>query len=517
MGLAALMLSVGILLSRVLGYLRDAVIAYQQGAGAETDAYNAAFMLPDLMNYFLAGGTLSITFIPLFNHYLAKDDEAGGWRLFSVIATVMGLVLVVGIVAAELFTETLVDWLFPGFAGETRRLTVEMTRIVLPCQLFHYLGGLILATLMAHGRFAAATLAPLVYNGAIVVCGLILGPSMGMHGFAVGALVGAVLGPFGLSLWLARRMVRYRPTLAVRSEGFRRYILLSVPLMLGVSLLTVDEWLGRILGSDMEEGTISWLNYARRLMLVPIAVIGQAASQAALPFLSRLAAEGRREELAEILMGSLHYVLLLAMLSAGLLVALAEPTIATIYEHGAFSPGDTARTARVLELFAIGIGAWGVQLVASRAFYAEQNTWTPMVVSTAVTLVAVPVYWLLGRALQAEGLALASTVGMTMQAVATLWVYRQRNRSVALGRLGESLARGAVLGVSAAVVAWGVARLLEGRLGERSLEGLVQLVAGGGLGLVSAAVVARFVVPRELEALRGRLARLGARVLRRKR
>ena len=243
MGLAALMLSAGILLSRLLGYLREAIIAYQQGAGMETDAYNAAFLLPDLMNYFLAGGTLSITFIPLFSSFVAKDREADGWRLFSTIATVMGGILLAGIVLAEVFAPTLVPLLFPGFDGEATARTVELTRIVLPCQLFHYLGGLVLATLMAKGRFAAATLAPLVYNGCIVVFGLALGPSMGMAGFAVGALVGSVLGPFGLSLFLARDIIRFRPSLAVRNASFAKYVLLTLPLMIGVSLMTVDEWL----------------------------------------------------------------------------------------------------------------------------------------------------------------------------------------------------------------------------------------------------------------------------------
>jgi len=505
-GIAALMLSVGILVSRVLGYVREAVIAYQQGAGVATDAYNAAFLLPDLMNYFLAGGTLSITFIPLFGACLAQDRESVGWKLFSTIATVMGGVLLAGIVVAEVFTEYFIHLLFPDFGPAATQLTVEMTRIVLPCQFFHYIGGLILATLMAQGRFAAATLAPLVYNGSIIFFGLLLGSSMGMAGFAVGALIGAVIGPFGLSLYLARDRLQYRPHFAWREVEFRRYVLLTIPLMLGVSLVTLDEWFGRILGSAMETGTISWLNYGRRLMLVPIAVIGQAASQAALPFLSRLAGEGKRDELAMMLTRSLHYVILLALTAGGLMVALAEPTVTLVYQRGAFTALDSARATAVLELFALGIASWGVQMVAARGFYAEQNTLTPMALSTVVTLGSVPLYMTLGDRMGASGLALAATIGITTQALVTVLAYKRSNRAMSLRSLLDSTLRGLVIAGGGSLVAalmcrwmlllpsWGV-----------SLDALLRVTVGGVLGGAVAAGLARVLVPSDWARLSSRV------------
>jgi putative peptidoglycan lipid II flippase len=514
MGLAALMLSMGMLLSRVLGYLREAVIAYQQGASASTDAYNAAFLLPDLMNYFLAGGALSITFIPLFGAYLAQQREQDGWRLFSIIASIMGTVLVLGTVLAELFTEQLLSLLYPGFAPETLAQTVSMTRIVLPAQLFHYLGGLLIATLMARGRFLPATLAPLIYNLGIIVGGVLLGPWIGMHGFAVGALLGAILGPFAVPLWMTRRALHFRPCWDWRDASFLRYLWLSIPLMLGVSLTTVDEWFGRIIGASMEEGTISWLNFARRLNLVPIAVIGQATSQAALPFLARLAGEGKREELAKVLTRSTHYVLLLALCSTGLVLALAEPMVALVYERGAFGAADTTRTTLILQLFVLGSAAWGVQMLVARAFYAEQDTWTPMLASTAMTILSIPVYVGLARSLDAAGLALASSIGMSAQAVFTLLLYRRRNRSLLLARIWTSLWRGTMLGVAAGVGAsaglWLLGRL---GLGTGSLTRLLELSGGGVLGLLLALALARFIVPSELSGL---LEKLRRRILRKR-
>ena len=164
MGIAAVILSGSIFLSRILGFLREAVIAYTHGAGVATDAYYAAFTLPDLMNYFLAGGTLSITFIPLFSAYVTRDDEEGGWKLFSTVATTMGCALVVFTIAFEFLAPYLIPVLNPGFHGEQLALAIRMTRIVIPAQLAFYLGGLIQATLFVREVFWPSALAPLVYN-----------------------------------------------------------------------------------------------------------------------------------------------------------------------------------------------------------------------------------------------------------------------------------------------------------------------------------------------------------------
>ena len=301
MGIAAVILSVSVLLSRVLGFLREAVIAYSHGASAATDAYYAAFTLPDLMNYFLAGGTLSVTFIPLFSAFVSRGDEAGGWRLFSVVATTMGAALLVFTVLLELAAPQIVPLLVPGFDDPKQlELAVLMTRIVIPAQLCFYFGGLLQATLFVREIFWPAAIAPLIYNLCIILFGVLLDPWLGISGFAIGVVVGALLGPLGIPLWAARREVKFAPRFAPRDAGFRQFILLTLPLMLGVGLVTVDEWLLRYFGSLHADGAITWLNNARKLMLVLFAVIGQAAGQAALPYLTRLFHEGREDEMAEM-------------------------------------------------------------------------------------------------------------------------------------------------------------------------------------------------------------------------
>ncbi len=501
-GLAALILSFGILCSRLLGYVREAVIAYQAGAGAQTDAYNAAFMLPDLMNHFLAGGTLSITFIPLFAGYIAKGSPQKAQRLFSLIATTMGSLVVVACVICFAFADPLSRLLFPGFGAEQIAQTAEMTRIVLPGQFFHYLGGLMMAVLMAQGRFLPSAMAPLIYNLSIIIFGVALGFfGFGMKGFAVGALVGAFLGPFLLPLCVLRRRITYRPIFGFGDPDFKKYIFLTLPLMLGVSLTTVDEWIGRIIGSTMEAGSISWLNYARRLALVPIAIVGQAAGQAALPYLSQLSAKGALDVAADALHKTLKNVVLLSLVFIGFFVALAEPMTAIVYERGAFGAEDTAKTASILRILSISIVFWTIQMVSVRAFYAAQNTLRPMVLTTAVTAISIPIYIVLSRSFGLAGLAASSCIGMAMQACAVMAFYHRYNPHFSPLKVFRAGGVGLILCAAAAAgSALGLFAARSFGLERSAASFLLELCSGGGLGLIFAVVSARFAVPEAWHA-----------------
>ena len=508
-GLAALILSIGILCSRLLGYVREAVIAYQAGAGSETDAYNAAFMLPDLMNHFLAGGTLSITFIPLFAGYVAKGSPEKAQRLFSLIATTMGSLVVAACVICFAFAVPLSQLLFPGFDANQIALTAEMTRIVLPGQFFHYLGGLMMAVLMAQGQFLPSAMAPLIYNLSIIGFGVVLGFfGFGMKGFAIGAMIGALLGPFLLPLCFLRRRVSYCPIFGFGDADFKKYIFLTLPLMLGVSLTTVDEWIGRIIGSTMDAGSISWLNYARRLVLVPIAIVGQAAGQAALPYLSQLSAKGAFDVAADTLHKTLKNVVLLSLVLIGFFVVLAEPMTALVYERGAFGVEDTLKTASVLRILSISIVFWTIQMVSVRAFYAAQNTLRPMVITTVVTGISIPIYIVLSRNFGLVGLAVSSCVGMAMQACAIMGFYRRYNAHFHPSKVFFAMLRGGLLGLGAGagsyIGLWS-ARAIDLPRGTVSI--LIELAMGGCLGLVFAIVLARFVVPEEWRAFLGKVKR----------
>ena len=453
-GIAALILSASILLSRVLGFLREAVVLYLHGASEVTDAYYAAFTLPDLMSYFLAGGTLSITFIPLFSSFISKGDEEGGWRLFSIVATTMGSALALFTVIAFLLAPYVVPKLNPGFdSAEQIELAIAMTRIVLPAQLLFYFGGLLNATLFVRETFWPAAISPLIYNVCIIAGGLLLAPWLGIQGFAVGVLAGALLGPFGVPFLASRKHLRFKLEFNPRDKGFQQFVLLTLPLLIGVGLVTVDDWLLKFFGSSVD-GAISWLSNSRKLMLVCFAIIGQAAGQAALPFMTRLFHEEKEEELAELMTTSLRRVVFLATIAACGLIVAAIPIVYVIFQRGAFSADDANMTSMLLVLFAAGLPAWAAQTFIARGFYARKNTLTPMVISTCVVGVAVPLYWFLYGVFDIPGLALASSAGMTVNAVVSLIVYRYTIGGIRLLDVFKGWALGVVIGGSAGSLAW---------------------------------------------------------------
>ena len=509
MGIAALILSVSILLSRVLGFLREAIIAHLHGASAATDAYYAAFTVPDLMNYFLAGGTLSITFIPLFSAHMSKGDEPGGWRLFSTVATTMGALLIVFTVLLTIFAPELIPHLFPGFSGNAEQLalTVRMTRIVLPAQLAFYLGGLISATLFVRETFWPSAISPLIYNLGIILGGVALAPWLGIEGFAVGVLVGAVLGPLGVPLWAARKDIQFEFRFAPRDPDFRKFVWVTIPLMLGVSLVTVDEWLLRYFGSMHAEGAISWLNNSRKLMMFGFAVIGQAAGQAALPYLTRLFHEGKAVELGDMLSNSLRRVAFVSMVASAGLVALAQPIVFVVFRRGAYSATDAQMTSTLLVVFALGLTAWAVQTLAVRGFYACEDTWTPMILGSVVTVLSAPLYWYLNGQYGLPGLAASTTIGMSVNAVATLVVFRTRGGHLPIAPIATGAFRGLAFALACGVPAWFAARFAAGIEPADMVSQLLALVAGGGVFGVIAATLVVVVRPEELEVVVGKIAR----------
>ncbi len=485
---AALLLAGSVLLSRVLGYAREAVLAHQIGAGAQTDAYRAAFQIPDMLNYFLAGGALSIAFIPLYSRARAQRGEAEAQQLFEKVLGTMTAVALVFTALLWWQAEALVRVQFGGSGGSdgfggfdpaTLDLTVRLTRIVLPAQVFFVVGGLIRAVLMARGSFASQALAPVLYNVGIIAGGVAVGGTWGAEGFAWGALVGAAIGPLGMALIEARRHgLVLRGRLAFFDRELWHYLAVAAPLMLGVTLLTVDEWFDRWFGSRLGPGVVAQLGYARQLMQAPVAVVGQALATAALPTLAMLWTEGRREQLDRILLNTLRAGLGLALLAGGAFFALAEPIVELLFRHGAFTAADAEVVALLLRVFSLAVPAWVTQQIAQRAFYARGDTWRPMLLGSAITLAAIPLYWIFGRSYGAVGLASAGVIAMTTSAVLTLALARRLHRGPSITALLTTGGRTALVAVSAAgAAAW--AQSVGQGAGEGKLAAILALVFGG--------------------------------------
>jgi putative peptidoglycan lipid II flippase len=424
---ATLLLMTAVMISRVIGYVREAYIAYAFGAGSQTDAYVAAFTLPDWLNYVVAGATASITFISIYTRFLAAKREDEAQKTFSVVITVMTTVLIIGTVVAEIFTPQFAGWMFHGFTAEQLRLCIHLTRILLPAQIFFYVGGIVSAVLLSHRLFLFPAFGPLIYNVFIILGGVVAGKHLGISSLAYGALLGSLAGPFLVNaIGAARIGPRYRPSFDIKNEAFREWVRLSIPLMLGVSLVTADDWVLRYFASS-GIGDIARLNYAKRLIAVPIAVLGQATGQASLPFFARLFGEKRMQEFAATVNDSIYRVSAASFLAAGWMMAAALPLVDLVYRRGHFFFTDSRSTAMYFFLFSLSLAFWSAQGLYARAFYAAGDTLTPMIAGTIITAASLPIYSVLFHHYSVVGLALASDIGIVANTLvlAVLLNYRK--------------------------------------------------------------------------------------------
>jgi putative peptidoglycan lipid II flippase len=423
---ATLLMMSAIMLSRVIGYVREAYIAWAFGAGAVTDAYNAGFTIPDWLNYILAGGTASITFISIYTRFIAEKREEEAQKTFSVIITVMTSVLAVGVVLAEIFTPQITRWWFDGFTPEQLRLCIHLTRILLPAQIFFYVGGVVSAVLLSRRLFLIPALGPLVYNSSIIVGGVLFAHQFGISALAYGAVAGMFLGPFLINVIAAARVgTGYSISFDIRNPAFREWVRMSIPLMLGVSLVSADDWILRHFASS-GVGEITRLNYAKRLMAVPIAVLGQATSQASLPFFAHLFGEKRMKEFAETVNASIYKIVATALLATGFMMAAALPLIDIVYRRGHLTFTDSQEIAVYFFWFSVSLIFWSAQGLYARAFYAAGNTFTPMVASTVVTLLSIPMYAVLFHSYSVVGLVMASNVGIAANCLVMAILLHQR-------------------------------------------------------------------------------------------
>jgi len=492
---ATLLMMTTITLSRVIGYIREAYIAYAFGAGQQTDAYVAAFTLPDWLNYIVAGGTASITFISIYTRFLAEKRPRDAERTFSIIITVMTTVLVVGTLIAEIFTPEFAGWMFHGFNSRQMELCIHLTRILLPAQIFFYVGGVVSAVLLSHRLFLFPAFGPLIYNVFIILGGVVAGRQLGIASLAYGALFGSIVGPFLVNaIGAAKIGTGYSPSFDVKNPAFREWVKLSIPLMLGVSLVTADDWILRYFASS-GIGDIARLNFAKRLFAVPIAILGQATGQASLPFFSRLFGEKKFEEFAATVNASVYRIMAASLLTTGWMVAVALPLVDLVYRRGSFTFTDAESTALYFFWFSLSLALWSSQALYARAFYASGNTLTPMVASSLITIASLPMYKLLFHQLSVTGLAVASDLGIAANAVFIAFLLHIRGLVPLGGMNWKELGKAALTGAVSGVLACEVAKLV---LLNGSRRADLEALALGSLTWAAAVAAGLWILRSEL-------------------
>lgn len=488
MGAAALVVSAGVLLSRVLGLARETALAALIGVNAVGDVYRAAFLIPDLLNYLLAGGFLTITFVPIVAARMEADDPQGGREAFVAVFRVVTGVTLILTVGLMIWASPLVEALYPRLSPSQLQEVIRLTRIALPAQVFFVGGSLLMAYQYAHRRFLAPVAAPILYNLAIITGGLwggLLSDPPPADGFVWGALVGAALGNFGVQWWGARRVgFRWAPNVAWDHPAIRTYVALAVPLMVAQSIAVLDEQFVRFFGQLTGEGGISALSFARVLNMVPVGVVAQAAGVAAFPFLAALAASGRRAELTETTLRTARMAVFLGAGAVAAVLAVGAPGVRLVYQWGAFGAADSLVVTRLLAIYALSIPAWGLHQVISRSFYAERRMWPPVLIGTGATALAVPLSLALVEAGGVHGLVWASIISIVVYTVAlTLYWFRGRDAHRA------SLIRGGVRSLGAGAVAAGAGWWVAERFGSGGSWEVGEALGAFGVGGATVALV----------------------------
>ena len=459
---ASLLLAASSFLSSFLGLGRGKFIAWRFGAGPQTDAYVAAFRLPDLMNNFLVGGAVAITFVAILNRYREQGEEAEGERLLFTVLNLMVLVLGAATVVLMFLAGPFIHFTNQGFTPAQVALCTYMTRILLPAQIFLFAGSVVGATLLVRKQFMYQALQPIVYNLCIIAGGVFL-VRMGVSGLAVGATTGFLLGSFALNWWgAARNGVRYRRGIDLRHPGLRIWLHMTLPLMFGFGLPFLDQYFAGYYASKTL-GDITRLNNAKQLFAAPMSMLAQAAGVASLPFFSQLWASGKRFEFAVGVADSVSRVVALGLLASSAMIALAEPIVGLIFGGGRFTPSDVHRTAVYFALYTLSLFLWSAQAIYARSFYAAGITWLPMLASTIILVIAFPLYRLGNGWFGTAGLAMASDAGIAFQAV-TLAVLLHQRRMVSLASIDyREIARCLLAALAAGGAVWvlleGIAKL----------------------------------------------------------
>jgi putative peptidoglycan lipid II flippase len=476
---AAVVIAASVLASRLLGLGRDALLAALIGRTTETDLYFAAFLIPDLLNYLLAGAYLTITLVPILSRHLERGDDEAASRAFTsvfrfVAWAILGLTVVMWLAAGPL-----VDLAFPDIAEKTR--LVDMTRIVLPAQVFLVLGALLMAVQYTHKRFVFPALAPIVYNLGII-CGGLIGEAAGSsspEAFLVGAVIGAAVGNFGLQWFGARRTGTWFTRTRRGESAVREYLVLAIPLMIGQSVAVLDEQFVRFFG-QVDQGAIAALSFARRLNMVPVGVIAQAAGVAAFPFLASLAARGADDELIETTGRAARNTMFVAAAATAGLIVLARPLVRIILQYGQFTADDADLVAGLLTIYAFSIPAWGLHQLLARHFYAKRRMWIPVLVGTVFTVVAIPTWLGLYQLLGIQGFALASTLIMVAYSLGMLVAWGYDSGWNPVRRLLPAFTRGMLSALIAAAIGLLVVNAV---LGDEPMT----VLGGMGIGLLGGA------------------------------
>lgn len=421
-------------LSRILGLVRDIVVARFFGTGMVADAFFVAFRIPNLLRRLFAEGSLTIAFIPIFTEYLAKKSQEDAFQLARVVLTLLSALLACVTLLGILLSPWIVRIQAFGFGGSGLKydLTVLLTRITFPYIFLISLVALFMGILNSLRHFSAPAAAPILLNVGMIGSALWISPRLSepIVGLAMGVIIGGMLQVALQIPWILKKGISILPCWMPRHPAVKRIGLLMLPAIFGSAIYQFNQFVGTLLASFLAEGSVSWLYYADRLVQFPLGVFAIAISTAALPSLSKQAAEKNLDDFRDTLAHALRLVFFITIPSMVGLIILGEPIIKVFFERGAFDAVSTSGTTYALMFYAVGLWAFsGIRVMVS-AFYALQDTKTPVKVAS-VAMVANLIFSLIFISVMQEGkqhggLALALSLASTLQLFLLILFFRKR-------------------------------------------------------------------------------------------
>lgn len=502
-------------LSRVLGFVRDMVIAIFMGAGLGADAFFVAFRIPNLLRRLFAEGALSAAFVPTFVEVLQKEGRDKAEQLARVTCTAAAIALAVVTAVGIVFSPWIVKIIAPGFTESADKfsLTVSLNRIMFPYIFFISLVALASGILNAVGHFAAPAASPIVLNLSMIFSVAFLCSFFGVepaYALSWGVLAAGILQIALQFPFMERARIRLRPDFSFNNPSLKRIGVLFVPAALSGAVYQVNVLVGTILASLLPSGSVSWLYYADRLVELPLGVFAIALGTAVLPSMSRLAGNDDMEGFKGSLSHALRLIGFFIVPASVALILLAEPIISILFQRGLFTYEDTQQTAYALRCYTAGLWAFSGLKVVTQSFFSLKDTKTPLWVSIIAVAVNLVAGLLLMGPMRHGGLALATSLAAAFNVCALYVILARRLRGSPAPEFNRSILRIALASaIMGFFLVWAM-RFGDWSLGLNSRNGFILAVCvGGGAALFAAAAYA-FRCPELrsiLELVKGRARR----------
>ncbi|UCD80537.1 MAG: murein biosynthesis integral membrane protein MurJ [Desulfobacterales bacterium] len=488
------------LLSRILGFIRDAVIAWYFGAGFSSDAFIAAFRIPNLLRRLFAEGSLSSAFIPIFTDVIVNKGRREAFQMARSGFRLLCLILIFIAVGGILLAPLIVRFIAPGFETEKLSITVTLTRLMFPYIIFIGLTALCMGILNVLGNFATPALAPALLNIAIIGSVLFIAPSLStpVLGLATGVLIGGML-QLALQLpALIRKGFRIWGKSRWIHPALKRVGSLIPPVILGGAVYQINIVAGTLLGSLLSEGSVTYLYFADRLVQFPLGIFAIAAATAVLPSLSRQAAARQIYDLRNTFALSLRLVFFISIPATVGLIVLREPIVALLFQRGEFNAVATQLTARALLYYSLGLWAFSAVKIVTAVFFALQDTRTPVMIA----VISIVANIILGVALMKPfahgGLALATSLASVLNLVLLVRALRIKLGSLGWKSIALSACQTLISSVAMGLIVWATSRvILPVEYGTLS-EMLMGVVASIAVGLCTFGFISHVVKSQEL-------------------